>query len=882
MVYIGARDTEKRIYQIQQESPSTSREQALKQVQEERKGTPKNFNVGRGSTVQTLRGRGQEVNKVAPGVYETVSQNQRQYLVDQEARREAQVTKTLKKKDEKETEPINPGKIKAELERKVSKAKFPGQQFYATGYGPTIVPKSATYYPAFSGNVAKQRQAQQERNVYTSISVNPTQALTTGTFTKSRGDKPQVQQVSREQYDKLSKYEQQVQAQRRRQENFYNSPFITGGRKIANYVTFGGGKSYEDRSWFGKYSENIVGGVLTAPFSIGGGVAMAGEKAYLTYKGYRLGLGSNIKEEYSRAASSQEIKDTFNPLKPEGAATYTFAILGGYLRGRAVIKQRALSQPKVVYTQGKTLYKSKVSYYAQEQKVNINLPAKNGMFSSSQIDYYRITTPKAAVNVFQRAGLGFKSRGVQILSGKQKGVSYEVAYRKAPGSGYTYKVVSKTVNGVKGGKATTTSQIYNARGKLVGEVKGRTIPEFKFTESKPSLSRKEVINAPGIRFDRVTQSIQQKGVNVVNKNSLNRAVVYTEARSGRMVKMSSPFVDASAEVFYDLGKGGYGYSVKYLNPRLGNFRFVDYPTKPRVSTVDYVASQNSLEISKQPTFVTSQGNYATTQFLGVSDVGPGLVQRSGVSAFNYVKDVPRGVSKLFKSKVGSVSSGKQKGTGLTDVYAPLPSVKGVVPKGMGTVFNRPQYSVSSNSFIVPNTSSFSVKESRTPLFSSYSGSFPKLSADLNINSVSATGFTPASSVSNDTVSLSIPTSDIISSSKTITSSVSKVDTRTKTEAVTKTTGISPSTSTASFSSPKSFSFPVPFASAFPFPLAKKRSVPSLKPSKFSFGTKTSYKPTVFATFTNLKGKSSIAGIKTGLGLRPIPVGKKKKRKKKKR
>lgn len=128
-------------------------------------------------------------------------------------------------------------------------------------------------------------------------------------------------------------FEKAVAAQQTRQKAFEESKGIQRIKGMANIITQPKAwftkeyKTYNQRSWGGKVTEALAGGVMGSPYFIGAGVGMAGEKSYLAGRGLVANPKGTLKEVLVTAPKTT-ISTTFDPRKPEGAASW-IAIFGG-------------------------------------------------------------------------------------------------------------------------------------------------------------------------------------------------------------------------------------------------------------------------------------------------------------------------------------------------------------------------------------------------------------------------------------------------------------------------------------------------------------------------------------------------------------------------
>lgn len=258
-------------------------------------------------------------------------------------------------------------------------------------------------------------------------------------------------------------------------------------QSFARTVTLGGKKTYDQRSWLGKYSENIVAGALGAPVLIGSGIATAAEKGYVIAR-YRKDikkgtLGPTLKS----PLKSQQFKNVINPLKPEGAATYTFAAVaaGGVYaaRGKGGVSVRVSDIATKRITKGETTVD--ISNVVGEVKTGKASYAVKGTaaerFTVSEGDVFsRIKTD------FTLERLGTK-KGKVTETLKYKASGKGLARSKAISTGKTIKIADiETTYTTPKGRTTvlSTKDVIEVKsvgrsGEIFGGMKGKEF-SFKF------------------------------------------------------------------------------------------------------------------------------------------------------------------------------------------------------------------------------------------------------------------------------------------------------------------------------------------------------------------------------------------------------------------
>lgn len=161
-----------------------------------------------------------------------------------------------------------------------------------------------------------------------------------GSFSgRTVNDTKKQQTTSSSEADRLSRFQQQVEAQQQREQQFYNSPGMKRIEETANVLT--GNKPYEERGFFGKTAQLTVQGFLGAPEYLGGGIVSGAEKVKLGIQGLSMPeTRKSTAREIFVTAPIETIK-TLNPTTPSGAAAFTSAAIGGFLFPEAGVKARS-------------------------------------------------------------------------------------------------------------------------------------------------------------------------------------------------------------------------------------------------------------------------------------------------------------------------------------------------------------------------------------------------------------------------------------------------------------------------------------------------------------------------------------------------------------
>lgn len=165
MVYVGEVDYQQRVQQFQQEG--MSRQQAEQKAQEIRKGTPQQFNVGRGSEIQAARTRakyGKPISgfeKIGRDKYRVIEQGRVRVIEGREAAELAGVfgetARPVKKKVTIEEALETQRLIREKFEKGVGKAQ--DKKITTTPTGEYIIaPSTAETYPPFLNEFKKQRR----------------------------------------------------------------------------------------------------------------------------------------------------------------------------------------------------------------------------------------------------------------------------------------------------------------------------------------------------------------------------------------------------------------------------------------------------------------------------------------------------------------------------------------------------------------------------------------------------------------------------------------------------------------------------------------------------------------------------------------------------
>jgi len=152
--------------------------------------------------------------------------------------------------------------------------------------------------------------------------------------------------------DTFNERERRVEALIKRDEEFFNNDGFKRINELANIITFGKRRDYEDRSFLGKVAQNVVGGTMSFPIATGGQLASIGGKvaafgeAYLTAPELRKDINKHLK------SSVGETIKLFDPTTPEGVSIYvgaaTFGLIGVKTESVRVLNKLAKQKPESV------------------------------------------------------------------------------------------------------------------------------------------------------------------------------------------------------------------------------------------------------------------------------------------------------------------------------------------------------------------------------------------------------------------------------------------------------------------------------------------------------------------------------------------------------
>lgn len=185
--------------------------------------------------------------------------------------------------------------------------------------------------------------------------------------------------------DRLENFERQILAQERRQEEFYNSEGFKRIGQTGSVLTFGGGRPRETRGFFGRYSESLVTGGLSLGVGLGGGVAVAGEKLYLTGKALTIGdTRRNVGRAYgdafgdTRQSFKQQLSDPAEAAA-FGTQVLVFGAMGASSAKTSFPVRYAMQKayPKQFTTQAEVMNPTTVRAVASGSKTVYGVAPKN-------------------------------------------------------------------------------------------------------------------------------------------------------------------------------------------------------------------------------------------------------------------------------------------------------------------------------------------------------------------------------------------------------------------------------------------------------------------------------------------------------------------------
>jgi len=240
-------------------------------------------------------------------------------------------------------------------------------------------------------------------------------------FSAVRGERREPRGLTAEEYapEELKGFARRTTATEERWETFTESEGLQRISDVAGYMTLGGGKPYEERSFIGKTAQSSLTGIMSFPIVLGGAIPMAGEKIAGVAEGlYHKETRKQVPKEVFVRAPVEVAKTTFNPTTPEGATTYvtaaTFAAIGGGVIAKAkAAKARA--------------------------KAGVAEPVETGLMKG-RVDVIRDEVIKAKAEYEGRVSVG--GREFEVVGGlKERGV------------------VTETIGKVTGEKITTTKGV---------------------------------------------------------------------------------------------------------------------------------------------------------------------------------------------------------------------------------------------------------------------------------------------------------------------------------------------------------------------------------------------------------------------------------------
>lgn len=623
LLYVGARDQDVREAQAQREveegrmtpeeaSKEYSRSgrpvtvERIKQRIEESK--PQEYNVGRGAEVQKARSQGRKVESVGPGVYQIESRKRdktdqtiTQTYVDKQISRSRQaVPKYVKVEGTKEVTVYGAKQEKVEVpSRAVSSevAETPEGKAMITlikaGYDPVLTKQRNIEYPIKGGQKIVISQYGQVHKVPVTAKVSGyfPERKTVSSEPKSDPLKvedtgmsidPQLVGENRPEFNErasLDKLERDIEAQAQRQNEFFTSPGMKRIEQTASILTLGNYSVISDRSFFGKYSQYVVQGFLGFPFYFGGAVAIAGEKAKLT--GQALALQSrssydlNIVQTYKETFTDERFLKTFNPLTPEGLATYTFAIGGGLMKGYAKVRTEALKPVTESETYGQMLKGSESQTKVVYQDIKIETPAKSGTFKGGSKHTYKVTMPSEKSTVWTTEGKGYVEYGIRYEAGSMKGVVETVAIKET--SVGTFKIVTKQQPGQK-----AQGEIYTLNNKYVGKFTADKSSGVKVTEKIQQAGETRGASIPRMNIEAQKKIYTQVGVSESVGTDVSYNVV-TEVQNLKVGIATKPLKATSSDIVYDLKSGKIVIEPYNIEAKEPYVKWVDYTPKPETS-----------------------------------------------------------------------------------------------------------------------------------------------------------------------------------------------------------------------------------------------------------------------------------------------------------
>jgi hypothetical protein len=314
-----------------------------------------------------------------------------------------------------------------------------------------------------------------------------------GQTVQTQAQTPRTQTAPiKQDYSKLGQYERKAEALSREEKAYFQGDIFQDLQSFSNKVTFGGGIPIEQRDFLGQYAEMGVSSLISSPYAVVGTGYYGLKKVTLGIEG--LGIKETRKEvlkEFFYTAPKEVLKsDTFNPTKPAGALTYTFAFAGGAIDAALAVKgMKAAKSASVISTKGEDIVSSPIEFIKEGKATPGTHTVMEGINK---------------VEIRQKPNTFFTKVGNELLSQldiTQRYTGEPIVELSSPKG----KIVTYTVNvrGVELSFPTKNPEISVTRGKVGFDIAGKEIKGIQ-------VSRGEISATPDVTKGRT------EFVNIIN------------------------------------------------------------------------------------------------------------------------------------------------------------------------------------------------------------------------------------------------------------------------------------------------------------------------------------------------------------------------------
>lgn len=339
------------------------------------------------------------------------------------------------------------------------------------------------------------------------------------------------------------RFREKVAAQKQREIGFRESPGFKRAEMLSSYITGGTpGVPAKERGWLGYQAQTLTTGLMTWPLQLGGAVAMAGEKSYLTGYAYsdptRRG---SIKAELIR--SGTETKKVYDITTREGQSTYiaagTFGLFG------AVAKYKAGQVGPFKGSQYvKTIVRTSKTPLVRTSQTKV--VGKTGTIQSkTKVTSADIRALDTKITVRKAGPLQFRYSRQKLMQKTRYADSPAVTVSKgvAKTGSRTYEVrtvqVGRKVYGTIRGAASTKGDIvfFKGRGRYIrvkqletprspGDVSGKVIRKYKVPVIKEKPAVRGMSFARGTTKKYVDVGQKVSGAKAYSFRALERTAIY--------------------------------------------------------------------------------------------------------------------------------------------------------------------------------------------------------------------------------------------------------------------------------------------------------------------------------------------------------------------